>query len=267
MINPNYRVGTGLPNTMPLGLPLLSFIRKDPLGAASHFKTHFGDVAKLAILFRRIYYFFTPEAARQILVEHDDDFLREPRLLKIFESQQGRNALTTEGADWARQRRILTPGFSQKRISGYMSLMVAAAQNCLRSELPTQCGASAMVDVSQLTTHIAMDVILRTLFSQSATREQAAIMATATRTLARQSMREAYWTFIPPAWMPYPGRSGKRQSVDVINSLIATHIAARRNETVSTIPGSDVLAMLVAARDDAPNGSNASLSGQEVHDN
>lgn len=267
MINPSNSAETGLPRSAPLGLPLLSFIRKDPLGAANHFKTHLGDVAKLSILFRRIYYFFTPEAARQILVEHDDDFVREPRLLKIFESQQGRNALTTEGADWSRQRRILTPGFSQKRIAGYMHLMVAATQDCLRSELPAQRGDSALVDVSELTTHIAMDVILRTLFSQSATREQAAIMSIATRTLTRQSMREAYWAFIPPDWMPHPGRSTKRRSVAVINRLIATQIAARRRETASTNPSSDVLAMLLAARDDAPDAPNATLSAQEVHDN
>ena len=57
-------------STAPLGLPLLSHIQKDPLGAATQFQRSFGDVARLSILFRRIYYFFTPEAARQILVDH-----------------------------------------------------------------------------------------------------------------------------------------------------------------------------------------------------
>lgn len=267
MINGNHTAETALPAANPLGLPLLSFIRKDPLGAASLFKTQFGDVAKLSILFRRIYFFFTPEAARQILVDHDDDFIREPRLLKIFESQQGRNALTTEGTDWARQRRILTPGFSQKRIAGYMSLMVAATEDCLRGELPMQRGTSALVDVGELTTHLAMDVILRTLFSQSASREQAAVVSTATRTLTRQAMREAYWAVIPPAWIPYPGRSSKLASVAVINRLIATHISSRRSESSATSSDNDVLAMLLAARDDLPNASNASLSAQEIHDN
>jgi cytochrome P450 len=160
--------------TAPLGLPLLWLIRKDPLGAACRLKAQFGDVAQLAILFRRIYYFFTPEASREILVDHHNDFTREARLLKKFQSFQGRNALTTEAADWERQRRILTPGFSSKRIAQYMSLMVAATRDCLRSELPAEPGDSALLDVGQLTTHLTMDVILRTLFSHAATRAQAA---------------------------------------------------------------------------------------------
>jgi cytochrome P450 len=102
----------------PLGLSLLSLIRKDPLGAASRFKTRFGDVAKLAILFRDIYYFFTPEAAREILVDHHGDFTREERLLKILQTAQGRNVLTTEGADWERQRRILAPASPQNALPG-----------------------------------------------------------------------------------------------------------------------------------------------------
>jgi cytochrome P450 len=253
--------------TAPLGLPLLSLIRKDPLGAACRLKAQFGDVAQLAILFRRIYYFFTPEAAREILVDHHNDFTREARLLKIFQSFQGRNALTTEGAVWERQRRILTPGFSSKRIAQYMSLMVAATRDCLRSELPAEPGDSALLDVGQLTTHLTMDVILRTLFSQAATRAQAAAISTATRALTRQSMREVYWAFIPPAWIPYPGRNAKLKNVAVINHLIATHIRARQNETATTTPKSDVLAMLLAACDDASSTPDATLSAEEIHDN
>lgn len=253
--------------TAPLGLPLLSLIRKDPLGAASRFKIRFGDVSKLAILFRDIYYFFTPEAAREILVDHHGDFTREERLLKIFQTAQGRNVLTTEGADWERQRRILAPGFSPKRIAGYMSLMVAATQDCIRAELPTQPGDSAKVDVGGFTTHITMDVILRTLFSQVATREQAAMISIATRALTRQTMREVYWAFMPPAWMPYPGRATKLKNVGIVSNLIATHIRARQDSAAVATPSSDVLSMLLAARDDAPNVANATLSAQEIHDN
>ena len=253
--------------TAPLGLPLLSLIRKDPLGAASRFKIRFGDVSKLAILFRDIYYFFTPEAAREILVDHHGDFTREERLLKIFQTAQGRNVLTTEGADWERQRRILAPGFSPKRIAGYMSLMVAATQDCIRAELPTQPGDSAKVDVGGFTTHITMDVILRTLFSQVATREQAAMISIATRALTRQTMREVYWAFMPPGWMPYPGRATKLKNVGIVSNLIATHIRARQDSAAVATPSSDVLSMLLAARDDAPNVANATLSTQEIHDN
>ena len=252
-------------STGSLGLPLLAYIQKDPLGAASHFQRRFGDVAQLNILFRRIYYFFTPEAARQILVDHQSDFTREARLLKIFESFQGKNVLTTEGPDWERQRRILTPGFSAKRIAGYMELMRAAIDASVRDELPVEAGHSASVDVDVLTTRITMDVILRTLFSHATTRAEASGVSNAIRALTRQSMREVYWAFIPPKWLPYPGRAAKLTHLKTISDLIATHIKARNPNSGET--QNDVLDMLLAARDDAQTTGSASLTSQEIHDN
>lgn len=254
-------------STAPLGLPLLTYIQNDPLGAATQFQRRFGDVARLSILFRRIYYFFTPEAARQILVDHQSDFTREARLLKIFESFQGKNVLTTEGPDWERQRRILTPGFSPKRIAGYMALMRAAIDASVGDELPAEPGRSASVNVDSLTTRITMDVILRTLFSHATNQAEASRISTAIRALTRQSMREVYWAFIPPVWMPYPGRAAKLKHLQTINTLIATHINARTRNPSDIGTRNDVLDMLLAARDDAPTTGSASLTSTEVHDN
>lgn len=75
----------------PLGLSLLARIQKAPLGAASQLHDCFGRVARLDILLRRIYCFFEREAAREILVGHKADFVRESRLLRILESFQGKN--------------------------------------------------------------------------------------------------------------------------------------------------------------------------------
>src|SRR3546814_10103066 len=174
-------------STAPLGLPLLADIQEDPLGAASCFQNRFGDVARLNILFRRFYYFFSPEAARQILVDQPADFTREARRLRIFESFQGKNVLTTEGRDWERQRRILAPGFSPKRISCYMDLRRAAIDDSVGEELPAEPGRSKAVDVDSLTTRITMDVILRTLFSHATTKAEASKVSTAIRALTRRS--------------------------------------------------------------------------------
>ncbi|UXI65928.1 cytochrome P450 [Tahibacter amnicola] len=252
----------------PMGLSLLADIQKDPLGAAGRLHGCFGDVARLTILFRRIYYFFDPEAVRQILVGHHADFARETRLLRILESFQGRNVLTSEGQDWERQRRILAPGFSPKRVAGYVELMDAAINDSVREELPALIGQSAVVDVDFLTTRVTMDVILRTLFSHVTTREETSRISTAIRTLTRQSMREVFWPFIPPKWLPYPGRAAKLKSRQVIHSLIASQVDARtRAPRSADAAGQDVLDMMLAARDDNPTTGSATLSSQEIHDN
>lgn len=254
--------------TAPLGLQLLASLQKDPLGAASRLHERHGDVARLHILFRRIHYFFSAEAARQILVGHQADFVRETRLLRILESFQGRNVLTSEGADWERQRRILAPGFSPKRIAGYMQLMSAAIHDSVGEELPAQPGESAWVNVDFLTTRVTMDVILRTLFSHATTREEAGRISTAVRVLTRQSMREVFWPFIPPKWLPYPGSAAKRKHLQVINDLIATQVSERTQRSAGAgAPNQDVLDMMLAARDDNPAAGSATLTSQEIHAN
>ncbi|MDX2219090.1 MAG: cytochrome P450 [Burkholderiales bacterium] len=258
---------TSLIKTPFLGLPLLKDIQTDPLAAATKFQHQCGEVAEFDILFRRIVYFFSPEAVRKVLVDHHDDFEREARLLRIFESFQGRNVLTTEGADWERQRRLLTPAFSPKRMGGYMDLMQAAINNCVREELPTDPGQHASIDVDAFTTRITMDVILRTLFSHASSREETHQASVAIRALSRQSMREVYWALIPPDWFPYPGRAAKIRHLQTLRRLIATHVderLQRRGESqTETDPAvADVLDMMLAARD-----ADAGLTTQEVLDN
>lgn len=250
----------------PFGLPLLAAIRRDPLGVGHALQRRLGDVATVEVLFRRIVYFFRPDAVRQILVEHGDSFEREARLLDIFASFQGRNVLTTEGPDWERQRRLLTPAFSPKRMAGYLGLMREAIEASLADELPAEAGQSAVVDADFLTTRITMDVILRTLFSHATNHEEAMRVSVAIRALTRQSMREVFWAWVPPTWLPHPGRAAKRASLRVLHDLVAEHIAARARRTGASEDG-DVLDRLLAARDEASSGAGATLTAQEVHAN
>lgn len=178
--------------TVPLGLPLIASIVKDPLGTVSHLQRRFGDIARMNILFSRVWYFFSPGAVREIPVDHHAAFTRQPRQLKVFESFQDRNVLTTEGEDWERQRRILAPGFSPKLMAGYMQLMNAVVIDCMRSELPAEPGGSARVDVGALMTRITMDVILRTIFSHPT----AQAISVAIRFLSQESMREFFSIFL-----------------------------------------------------------------------
>lgn len=253
--------------TFPLGLPLLAGIRRNPLAATTQLQQEMGDVAKLNILFNRIYYFFDPEDVRRILVDHHADFTRDPRQLRIFQSFNGRNVLTTEGPDWVRQRRILAPGFTPRRVAGYATLMRAAVDECMATELPTSPGESAHVDVDALTTRITMDVILRTLFSERTSRAEADAISVSIRAISKQALRQLYWPFVPPDWLPYPGRKGKLRHLETVNALIARHICARIAQRHQQGEGDDVLGMMLAARDDDCGATGAALSSREVHDN
>lgn len=249
----------------PFGLPLLNAIRRDPLGFAGKLRASHGDTVRLKVLSTSIYYLFRPEAARQVLVTHQDDFVKDQRTLDIMQSVHGANVITTEGAVWERQRRMLVPAFAQKRITGCSALMAAAADECASRELPAQAGASTVIDANGLTTRITMDVILRALFSYRYEAGEAAAMSGAIRALSRQLMREFFWPVRPVAWLPYPGHTEKAHSLAVIHDVIRARIDARRSDMANGADtGEDILGLMLAARDEQAEASHAALSDAEI---
>jgi len=250
----------------PLGLPLLRAIQADPLGVAQRLQREHGDLVGLRILFQHVFYAFHPEAARQVLVEHQEHSVKEARQMRIFRSVQGRNVLTTEGASWQRQRRILMPQFAPRKVAGYLGLMAEATAEGIAAQLPAAAGDSGLIDADALTTRLTMDVILRTLFTYRASRAESDELSRCIRALTRQSMRELFWLFAPPNWLPFPGRRAKLAQRAMLHGFIAAQIRARRGAAADPQRAQDVLGLLLAARDEA-GGARAALSDEEIHDN
>jgi cytochrome P450 len=252
----------------PLGLPLMRQIRRDPFGFVAQLRAQHGDIVTLKVLSTSVHYLFRPEAARQVLVTRQDDFAKDERALAIMQSVHGANVITTEGAVWERQRRMLAPAFAPKRIAACATLMATAADECADRALPAGAGASAVVDVDALTTRITMDVILRALFSHRCTPEEAAAVSLAVRALSRQLMREFFWPMRPVAWLPYPGRAEKARHLAVVHALIRERIDARkRNLAGDADAGKDILGLMLAARDEQAAAAQAALSEAEILDN
>lgn len=121
--------------------------------------------------------------------------------------------------------------------------------------------AQARVDLDALFTRVAMDVILRTLFSSQAA-DDTADAAHAVQALSETAMREMFWPLTLPDWLALPGKAAKRHAMRRLRGLVARHLQARATEPADT-PRQDLLSMLLALRDDA---TGAALSPQEVFD-
>eukprot|EP01038_Epipyxis_sp_PR26KG_P001187 gene1186-1652_t len=152
-----------------------------------------------------------PDLVREALVTHADQLIRWERGIAVFEEVFGQSVLVTEGDTWQRQRRMLMPAFTPKRVAGYAQLMTDAARSALDAAVPPgQPGAQVAVDV--LWTDVAMDVILRTLFSTSA-QADAREAAWATQTLGATAYQEMFMPFTLPDWLPLPGKAAKRRAI------------------------------------------------------
>ncbi len=228
-----------------------------------------GDIFYARVLWEHLYAVTSPEFMRAVLVDHAAHLVRQERPIEVFAEVQGKQSLmVTEGEQWQRLHRILMPGFAPKRVAGYARLMAAAASQSLDTAVPPQAGASAVVQVDELMNLLTMDVILRTLFSTQANAQTHAV-AHAVKALDEIAMKEFFWPMTLPDWLPLPGKAVKRKALHLLDSLIKGHIATRRRADPHQAPKDDLLAMMLAARDDEPSTPGATrltLSDAEVHD-
>lgn len=242
------------------GLPLLRTMRADYLGFTAGLQRAHGDLTFMQLGAERAYDLFTPELVREALVDQADALIRWQRGIEVFEQVFGQSVLVTEGATWQRQRRMLQPAFTPRRVAGYAALMRDAARAALDDAVPVGL-AEAVVAMDGLWTRVAMDVIMRTLFSSSAAQD-AREAATAVQVLSETAMREMFWPVTLPDWWPLPGKAAKRRALRLLRGLVARHIEARRAEA-SRIEHDDLLAHLLALRDET---TGEALSPAEVFD-
>lgn len=243
------------------GVPLMRAMRRDPLGFAEALQRRHGDLCRLRIGRECIYELSSPALVRQALVDHADDLERWERGRAVFAEAFGNGILVTEGATWQRQRRMLQPGFTPRRVAGQAALMVAAARHALDDALPPGAD-SAEVDLDALFTQLTMDVILRTLFSRGS-RDDAREAARAVQWLSEAALHEMLRPWRMPAWLPTPRARRKQRALATLRTLVGGEIAARRALAPADAPQDDLLAMLLAARDDTDG---SSLDEAEVFD-
>ena len=244
------------PTTRWWGLPALAAMRRDYLDViAAH--QRLGDLVRQQILNERAVDVFDPELLRQVMVDHADALIRWERGPEVFADGLGQSVLVTEGAVWQRQRRMLMQAFTPKRVAGYAAQMVEAATLGLT---PLRPGDLAM---DGLFSHLAMDVISRTLFSApiSGTIQSTQAAANAVQVLSETALREMFWPMTLPDWLPLPGKAAKRQARRLIQGLIQGHIDERQRHPDGS--KTDLLNMLLLLRDED---SGTALSAQEVFD-
>ncbi|HEX5737017.1 MAG TPA: cytochrome P450 [Hydrogenophaga sp.] len=243
------------------GLPLLVEMKADYLGFCTRLQREHGDITHMRLGNEHAWDLMSPELVREALVTHADSLVRWERGIEVFAQVFGQGVLVTEGATWRRQRRMLAAAFTPRRVAGYAELMTGAAAEALDTLMPA--GQSRVqVDMGALWSRVAMDVILRTLFSESAQTESLKAIR-ATEVLSATAYREMFRLFTLPDWLPLPGKASKRRAMRDLRQLIQTHIDARQRAGADATDAPDLLGRLLALRDDE---TGEALSAQEVFD-
>lgn len=166
-----------------------------------------------------------PALVDLILKKRPMDFPKSPRMAAGLQPLLGNSSFISNGETWLHQRRIIDPAFEGGRLREAFPAMWDAAQAGVARLQPLADGTE--IDIEPQTSHIAADVIFRTLFSIPIEDATAAQVFQAFREHQEaQPMVNLGGLMALPRWARLHGRRVRR-TASRIRTLIRQLVAAR----------------------------------------
>jgi cytochrome P450 len=225
-------------------LKSLPVIRGNLPGFMTSLTQHYGDVVRISFLNQEGYLLNHPDAVKHILQSHHHLYSKEVYALTFLKALLGEGLLTSEGASWLRQRRLMQPAFHRKRLSALSTVMTDATCDMLvRWQDIAQHGE--VLDVAQEMIRLTLRNVGLALLSRDLSNEMDLLgQAFATyRTLLMQYL----YTPFPPLGVPTPRNRRLQATIRVLDTVIENIIQERREQHIDT---GDLLSMLLQARDE-----------------
>ncbi len=185
-----------------------------------------------------------PDLIREILSDRPADFPKSTRVTEGLRPLLGDAVFVTNGAQWARQRRIIDPAFQGGRLDETFPAMLAAGRAALARLRPGSC------EVEAIASHAAADVIFRTLFSVPIEDRMAGQVAQAfTRYQRHQPILNIAALLPMPRWMPRFHRRAVRRAAAEIRTLVAEMVTQRERQIDEGTAPDDLATKLLTFRD------------------
>jgi cytochrome P450 len=224
-------------------------LRRDYLGTISRAAREIGGLARISAgppgWRVTVYSVTSPELAAEILGQ-PDRFRKNGPGYRELRQALGENMLTSEDESWHRQRRLLAPIFTRRRIAGeYVHIMIEEAERLVeRWQVAASAGRS--VDLYPEMVGVTSRVIGRILFGADVSR--ALPQLTRFSIVNDELLRRAVRPHPMPRWLPTPHNRRLTYELEQVRHLVHEIIAERRSERVER-PVVDMLGLLLAARD------------------
>ncbi len=234
------------PESRPEGASLwrhLALFRRDLLSAQPE-RLYRARMAEMRTWFFRSVMPNEPDLVRRVLVERAGDYPKSGRVAEGLRPLLGRSVFLANGADWARQRRIIDPAFEAAGVRAAYPALLAAGQAGVARAGP------GPVEVEALASHMAADAIFRVMFSLPIEAPLAAEIYREFRAFQRAQPLLNAGAFLPlPAWAPRGHGRAARAAARAIRERIAALVAARAAEIAAGTAPDDVATRLMTARD------------------
>ncbi|MGW0389914.1 cytochrome P450 [Streptomyces sp. NPDC003042] len=245
-------VGTEIPGLE--GVPLLGSLfdlKSDSLGTYLRAQQRHGDVVRITAgppgLRAELYCVFSAEGAQRVLATDSANFRKDNPFYQEVRDSFGNGLLTSQDEDYLRQRRLVQPLFTRRRVDGYAAAVAA------ETEATTAAwgkAADGIVDVSDEMMRLALRAVARILFGTDV-EATVDVVDRCFPVITEYVLRRGYSPAnIPRSW-PTPANRRAAAAMDELYAVCDKIISERRRGAGAAEgehDGEDLLTMLAAAQ-------------------
>lgn len=222
----------------------LRALRDDPLAAFSALRERHGSVVRIPLGARTFYVVGGAGAARRVLCDNARNYSKDTWSYGLLRRVLGAGLLTSETADWRRQRRLLQPTFHRSKLPGLADTTLARTDALL--ERWRTLGAGAELDVGREMSTLSLEILAHAVLGIELGRDRDAVLAHLSACLAYIRDRTSR-LFDVPEWWPLSHHARFRAELAALDAIVRRIILARRAAPAA----GDLVSTLLAARDEA----------------
>src|SRR5215469_7693625 len=227
--------------------------RFDSLAFTLRISREYGDIVHYRFGPLHVYHLSNPEVTRQILVEQPEKFQKPELLKRAFGPFAGDGLVTSDGAVWRRQRKLIQPAFHHRELATYANVMVKEALRVRDSFADGQ-----VCEISSEMAELTLSIVAKCFFGAELPSEVKEIRGAMVAMLAAASRRVNSILRLP-SWAPTAGNIRERQAINKMDGILRVLIESRRQPQKQR---GDLLSVLVAAADE----SNGGMSDKQLRD-
>ncbi len=221
----------------------MKLFRQDILSAQPN-RLYRAWMAEFKTPFFRSYLMNQPDLVRTLLKDRPMDFPKSDRVSEGLRPLLGNSVFLTNGPDWEQQRRIIDPAFERGRLREIFPAMWDAA-NAASDRL-----RDGSFEVEEEMSHVAADVIFRTLFSIPIDHDVARDVFQEFRRYQRSQPILNLAAFLPlPHWIPRGFQRDTRKAAFRIRRLITKLTDERRAAIEAGQAPNDLATKIMTTKD------------------
>lgn len=216
---------------------------RDPLAFLCTTRERHGDVVRVSLGPLKVVLVSHPDLVEDILVTRSRLFKKDA-FMQVLSPVLGQGLLTSEGDFWRKQRRLAQPAFHRARIEGYGQAMSARA---LKLAATWRDGEERDLHADMM--RLTLEIVADALFGADVGNHAEAVGEAIDAVLSVVS--DPLRVFLPRlSKLPLPSNRRFEHAVGELDRIVYGVIDARRREGEASGERADLLAMLLAVRDE-----------------